>query len=310
MDLIDALSSSLKINKSTLQDFCTLAPNKYRIYSIPKRNSGYRIIAHPSKELKKYQRTLNDLIKNILPVHSSAFAYRNGLDIKKNALRHAKNPYLLKMDFHDFFNRITPDVFWKQVGNKFLSLTRKDADIFEKLIFWNRSKKNDGKLILSVGAPTSPLISNSVMYNFDCSISEWCVKNDITYTRYADDITFSTRKKNILFTVPEKIKNEIIMHFGNAMLINDGKTIFSSKAHNRHITGITITNEGIPSLGREKKRYIYHLLHQYSLNLLEHDDILHLKGQFSFSCYIDKSLMHRAEKKYSSELVQKLIHYV
>ena len=71
---------------------------------------------------------------------------------------------------------------------------------------------------------------------------EPCGQNDINYSRYADDITFSTNKKNSLFQVTRVVKDILSEHYSNRITVNNIKTVFSSKAHNRHVTGITITN--------------------------------------------------------------------
>ena len=115
--------------------------------------------------------------------------------------------------------------------------------------------------MLSIGAPSSPLVSNFFMYQFDCVLSKLCIEREIIYTRYADDLTFSTKHKDVLFVLPQLVKENLNDLFGNAIRINRKKTKFSSKAHNRHVTGITINNDGKISLGRERKRYIKHLVH-------------------------------------------------
>ncbi|HGH8154129.1 TPA: reverse transcriptase domain-containing protein, partial [Vibrio cholerae] len=118
-------------------------------------------------------------------------------------------------------------------------LSVNELEKLEQLIFWNPSKKRNGKLILSVGSPISPLISNAIMYPFDKIINDICTKHGINYTRYADDITFSTNIKNTLNKLPEIVEQLIIQTYAGRIIINKRKTVFSSKKHNRHVTGIT-----------------------------------------------------------------------
>jgi len=96
MSLIEQLALKLNKSEGEVSRFLQSAPKKYKVYTIPKRTSGHRVIAQPSKELKKYQRNYLE-IQN-LPIHDSAMAYRDGLSIKQNAISHKNNPYLLKMD--------------------------------------------------------------------------------------------------------------------------------------------------------------------------------------------------------------------
>src|SRR5690554_3187865 len=102
MSVIEQLAAQHSIEMSGLRSFSRLAPHHYKIYTIPKRSVGHRVIAHPSQKLKSFQRTLNQILADILPVHEAAYAYRKNRGIKDNARRHLKNPYLLKMDFKNY----------------------------------------------------------------------------------------------------------------------------------------------------------------------------------------------------------------
>jgi len=278
-------------------DFLLDAPDKYKVYKIPKRKFGHRVIAQPTKELKIYQRTFISL--QSFSVHDSAMAYKKSISIKENALRHSSQSYLLKLDLKNFFNSITPDILWDVwglLGNVPDSIERK---WIENLLFWN----SDKGLVLSVGAPSSPLISNFVMYAFDVVLSLHCKKQNIIYTRYADDLTFSTNKKDGLFEIPAKVQDLLKESFAGKLNVNHSKTSFSSKAHNRHVTGITITNDGHISLGRARKRYIKHLVHEFILDKLDVQEIRHLQGLLSLSKHIEPSFIDSLKIKHSVYLI-------
>ncbi|HCN8126267.1 TPA: RNA-directed DNA polymerase, partial [Escherichia coli] len=72
----------------------------------------------------------------------------------------------------------------------------------------------NGALVLSVGAPSSPFISNIVMSSFDEEISSFCKENKISYSRYADDLTFSTNERDVLGLAHQKVKTTLIRFFG------------------------------------------------------------------------------------------------
>lgn len=311
MNIMDLLFTELnkvelRTTKSDISDFSQNASKKYRVYSIPKRTAGLRTIAHPSKELKTYQRIISDYFQKILPIHDVAFAYKKGSSIKLNAERHKKNKYLLKMDFENFFNSINPSLLKKQLINNNIKFTTKEFQLIEQLCFWCPSKMTGGKLILSVGAPVSPVISNFIMYDFDNTLALWCKSKKITYTRYADDISFSTNIKDLLFELPKYIEELLKIYFDNHISIKATKTVFSSKAHNRHITGVTITNDGTLSIGRERKRYISSLIHKYKLEKLTEEEIEHMKGLLSFAFDIEPLFKVRMFKKYSRETMDKI----
>jgi RNA-directed DNA polymerase len=307
MQLYQYLSAELSASKQEISKFAFSAPKKYKIYSIPKRTSGQRTIAHPSKKLKEFQRILITILENNLPVHDAAFAYKKNTSIKQNAKQHLNSKYLLKMDFQNFFHSITPDLFFSTIDKVHLDLTKEDKYLLTQLLFWCPSKQSGGKLILSIGAPSSPLISNFIMYFFDQALYEVCTKKGIAYTRYADDITFSTRTKHVLFSIPDLVKNLLLEHLDGFISINETKTVFSSKAHNRHITGITLTNDNSLSIGRKRKRYISSLIHQFSINQLSADDLSYLQGLIAFASDIEPNFKKRMIKKYSAETINKII---
>ena len=85
------------------------------------------------------------------------------------------------------------------------------------------------------------------------------------------------------------------------------KTKFSSKAHNRHVTGITINNDGKLSLGRERKKYIKHLVHQFQLKKLDKDKLHHLKGLLAFAKHIEPQFVKSLIQKYSIELINQIV---
>lgn len=307
MQINDFLCKELSVSKQEITDFVSLAPNKYKVYTIPKRTSGKRVIAQPAKRLKEFQRALIKLLEQILPVHDTAFAYKRHIGIKENARQHQNSNYLLKMDFQNFFYSINPELLFLIFKKLNIKTSSEDCYLLTNILFFNPSKKKGGKLVLSIGAPSSPFISNSIMYFFDKAIYEFCLDKGITYTRYADDLTFSCQNKDILFAVSTHVKQLLVEHFDGRITINESKTVFSSKSHNRHVTGVTLTNDNQLSIGRKKRRYISSLIHQFSLNQLADEDISYLQGLLAFACHIELNFKQRMIDKYSAEIIAKII---
>lgn len=305
MKFIGQLAKKLNKKEAEVVRFLVSAPLMYKVYTIPKRSSGHRVIAQPSKELKEYQRAFLEMQN--LPVHSAAMAYQKKLSIKDNANQHKNNKYLLKLDLENFFNSITNKRFW-YVWQQFAELPDNDDKVLlERLLFWAPAKRLNGKLILSIGAPSSPLLSNFFMYQFDEVISKLCQTKGVVYTRYADDLTFSTNIKDILFDLPLVVSEKLRVLYDGALIVNRQKTVFASKAHNRHVTGITINNEGKLSIGRERKRYIKHLVHQYRLSKLAVEDVYHLKGLLAYAQHVEPHFLDSLRKKYSSSLISQIV---
>lgn len=305
MDIMLLLKTMLVTSESEILKFSATAPHRYKKYRIPKRNGDEtRRIAQPSKELKFIQRLIVNKLESTLPVHSSAKAYRAGVSIKDNALKHQNTRYMLKMDFKDFFPSIEPQLFFKVASSCGINFSKLDQELLSNLLFYKLTRRS--KLKLSIGAPSSPLISNFVMYFFDAAIYEYCSELGVNYTRYADDLTFSTNRKDVLFEFPNVISEQLKKYSYGLIKVNLNKTVFSSKGHNRHVTGITITNDSKLSLGRSKKRMISSLIHKYSLGILTKKQTDCLRGHISFAKFVEPAFFSRVEKKYGKEVIQSI----
>lgn len=308
--LFHKLCTKVNLSSHQLLELIILAPVSYKIYSIPKKNGGRRTIAHPAKKLKKVQKELLILLEKNLKFHESAFAYTKGKSIIQNAEIHKKNKYLLKLDFHDFFNSINNSIFIKYLEKIGISLNEKDKLLISHIFFWNPNKK-DGThktLILSVGAPSSPKISNAVMYFFDNEIERYCQKRGMKYSRYADDISISGNEKYELKDVIPVIRQKLNELFNGRIILNELKTLIISPGYNKFITGITLTPQGKLSIGRKRKKYIFSLVYKYIKNELTKDSIYHLKGLLSFSQNVEPSFINRLKSKYGKETIRRIIN--
>lgn len=308
MTLLEKIANGLMLSKDDAKNYVSTIPRRYKVYTINKRNSEEkRLIAHPSKQVKALQRAFMSGFKANIPIHSSAYAYENEKDIKKNALQHVSNPFLLKMDFRHFFLSIEPRHFIKVMNDHGFELNDEDKFVISHIFFWKR--RSNSLLKLSIGAPSSPFISNAVMYFFDEALSIACKDIDVVYTRYADDLTFSTCQSGVLFGVPKMVKNILKANGLSKIKINEKKTVFSSKKFNRHVTGVTLNNEGAVSLGRERKRLLSSKIHHFCNDLLDEEETLKLKGELGFAKFIEPSFVEKMKNKYGVDIITAIQKY-
>lgn len=280
------------------------APKRYKVYEIEKKNKkGTRTIAHPASELKLLQRWLvqNFLNNDKFPVHKSATAYEQGKSIIDNASPHKENNYILKLDFKDFFPSITQKDFFIFIKDKGIKISEADLFAISQALF--RLPKGENLLELSIGAPSSPKVSNIIMYDFDKSTDDYCTKNNIKYTRYADDLTFSTNKPDILKNCLKEVEAIIKKLEYPKLSLNIKKTIFSSKKHRRIVTGLILTNDGNISLGRDKKRLISAKIHHFKNNKLSPDECFELQGHLAYINVAEKAFLHSMENKYGKNVI-------
>ncbi|TYO63636.1 RNA-directed DNA polymerase [Bradyrhizobium hipponense] len=280
------------------------APLRYKSYRIPKRRGGNRTISQPARELKVLQRILTEEFLSKLPVHQSATAYRAGTSIKHNALAHALNGPILKFDFANFFPSIGARDWTVYCEREGLMLEARDIWISSNIFFHRWSRQ--GRLSLAIGAPSSPCLSNVLMNEFDEKIANAVASDQVTYTRYADDLAFSAKRTGYLNQV-EKILRRTIkeIKFPN-LTLNESKTILATKKYKRFVTGLTLTNDGKVSLGRERKRKIRAALKHYADDRLNIHEQAKLAGLISFAHDVERDFVLRMERTYGSELLQAL----
>jgi RNA-directed DNA polymerase len=296
------MHDALGLNEAQLQRLIARSPYTYKIYTIPKKSGGVRTIAQPARETKFIQHWLIENIFCKLPVHDCASAYKIGASIKANAAAHSQNSYISKFDFSAFFSSITQVDLISHFNRHF-----KDAvsigDITNIARLACIRPKDGSGLCLSIGAPSSPILSNSIMFEFDCIVHQWCKSRGLTYTRYADDLTFSTNTKDICSEIEPLLRIVLSQLVYPNLRLNDNKTIHLSKKNQRRITGVIINNEGELSTGRNRKRTISALIHKFTINALTANEIYKLQGLLGFAKDIEPGFIVSMKRKYGPEVI-------
>lgn len=302
LDLRAELREALGVSEAQLNRLILRAPHTYKVYTIPKRNGGLRTIAQPAKETKFLQYWLIKNLFHRLPIHVCATAYRPDASIRRNAEAHMHNSYLAKFDFKNFFTSIKSEALVAHFASH-LGKHLSESDIIDVARICCIKPERGGGLCLSIGAPSSPILSNSIMFEFDKAVFAWCRKNSFVYTRYADDLAFSTTTKDVCDTIEPVIRGVVRSLEYPRLMFNNKKTTFVSKKHQRRITGLIISNDETISLGRDRKRLISSLIHKYSLDALTEEAIYSLQGLLAFALDIEPAFIRRMSAKYGSELI-------
>ena len=276
---------------------------RYKTYTIPKRAGGRREISQPTPAVKFIQRWLCRNVFSALPIHAAAQAYKEGANIVANARIHVEQNYLLKVDFLNFFPSIKGgDVYSLLNGSRETfepALTEEDVELIVVAVC------KDGAL--TIGAPSSPMISNILMYDFDRELAEECQRRRVRYSRYADDIALSTDKPGALAELL-KFVTSLLKKPGRPLLaINTNKTVFTSRKRLRRITGIVLTSDHKVSIGRRMKRKLRSMIYQHSLGLLSEDNVVYLRGYLAFVKSIEPDVISRLELKYGAEVLEQIM---
>lgn len=300
--LIELLSKTSNIPESKLLSLSLTASRRYKVYTIPKRTGGERLIEHPSRELKAIQRWIVQALFARFPVHEAATAYRKGTGIRENAERHRQTKYTNRYDFSSFFPSFSQDrvlhYVSEQSKNLGIELTQRDLDFVGNIVC------RHGRL--TIGAPSSPAITNAMMFEFDRRMHEACQSRGLVFTRYADDIFVSSFEPGMLKGLESLIlkSKRGIPHL--RMRLNHDKTAYLSKKYSRKVTGVVITPQHTLSIGRDRKREVKALIHQWIKGEIDIEKFAYLKGLFAFSIDIEPEFEARLVEKYGKEQVQLL----
>ncbi len=237
---LKTIEHELGFPAKTLYGLSNNLESHYRTVFIPKRDGSKRKLSVPDLILKMVQRAIADNILSYYPVSSYAMAYSPGCSVQRNASHHIGKKKILKLDIEGFFDNITYSrvkdiVFFKEKFSEPIRI------LLTMLCYYKES--------LPQGAPTSPVITNILMYDIDERVGEYCREKQISYTRYCDDMTFSgdfDEKKIIAF-----VKNEL-KKLG--LFLKNRKTAVVPVTKRQTVTGIVV-NERI-NLTKDYKKKI------------------------------------------------------
>ena len=249
---------------------------EYTQYKILKRKGGTREIFAPEKYLKHLQKKLNYFLQAyylcIKPNHVHGFVINphylgKHCNIVENAKNHVGKKFLLNIDLKDFFPSI-PARLIKQV---FMS----DVFQFNDQIATALTLLSTYKGILPIGAPTSPVISNFVCAHLDSDLINFCKTHSLAYTRYADDLSFSSNNS----ITDDNILDIINLIKQNNFQINEKKLRLKTGNRKQTVTGITVNNK--VNVDRKLLKKIRAMLHDLTTNGIESaaQNHFHLKGK-------------------------------
>ncbi|MEQ1771709.1 MAG: retron St85 family RNA-directed DNA polymerase [Devosia sp.] len=308
MKLLGELVAELGLGGTEILRIAATAPRRYKVYYIPKRHGGHREIAQPSAELKYIQRYLLDHKLNGLPVHDAATGYVQGKNIRQNADVHRGNKAILKMDFQSFFPSIKAVDWVKFASQHTRGIFELDEVEFVTRIFFYGAGHNR-PVRLSIGAPTSPALSNILMFDLDTKIAQIAAETNVAYSRYADDITASGSDVESVLQFEKLVQDVISKSTSPKLLFNKDKRGLFLRGQRRMVTGLVVTPQGNVSIGRQRKRLISSLLHRATLGQLDDEKIAYLKGLLGFCVANEPTYLNSMRKKYGTDVVTSVLRY-
>lgn len=262
---------------------------QYYHFTVPKKNGKLRNIEAPELALKTFQRKLNSFLQAVYFLNQSKSSY--GYIIKplgktytkgvlNNAKKHLDCNYLMNADFQDFFHQITiSDV------NK---IFKSGCFNFDTYTSFTLAKICCYKDRLPMGAPTSPALSNLFTIKLDNDLHNWSLKNDTVYTRFVDDLIFSSQEKEFVTQDFMEVQKIASMHH---LTFNPNKTKLVGRLETKSVTGLILN-----------KTVDIDPLYYEELS----KDIERLKSLLEVYSLTGQSLRNVAIVKYKQELIGKI----
>ncbi len=270
-----ALAKSMQIDLKALQYLAynrkVSKINHYHTFEAAKKSGGKRKIAAPKAKLKEVQTWILENILYKIPYNDEAHGFIKERSIVTNANPHLNKDIVINIDLKDFFPTIThkrvKGLFHKMGYSEQLSTilsllcTYADTDEInlDGITYYVQSSERK----LPQGSPASPAISNLIVYKMDKKINGLAKKLNFTYTRYADDMSFSTTKEN-------SANVSKLLYFSKKIIESEGFTIHPDKIHimrkgmQQKVTGVVV-NEKL-NVDRIQLRKFRALLHDIEIN--------------------------------------------
>ena len=264
----------------------------YDEFYVPKKNFGFRKIKAPKTKLKYVQKKLavallnyqKEISENKKFIFKLSHGFEKGKSIITNAKVHRNKRYVINFDLEDFFDSFH---FGRVKGffekNKYFKLSEEVALCIAQLTCY--------KGTLPQGAPTSPVITNLIAPILDFRLLKIAKKYKLDYTRYADDLTFSTNNIHFL-DIKDEFCDELTKEINKAgFKLNDNKTRLQFKDSRQIVTGLVVNKKiNIERNFYKKTRAMAHSLYQNGEFFIDgkKGTMKQLEGRFSFIDSIDK----------------------
>ena len=238
------------------------ATERYTVFRIRKRSGGFREIAAPVTALKIIQRKLNQVLQSVYQIKPAVHGFVQDKSIVTNAQAHSRQRFVLNIDLMDFF----PTIHFGRIRGMFMSrpynLNEDVAQVLAQICCFDSR--------LPQGAPTSPIISNMICAKMDSQLRRLAQRHRCIYTRYADDISFSTSMPQFpaalarvsAYTGQLEIGDELqrIVE-NNGFTLNPMKTRLQTRYQRQEVTGLTTNRR--PNVQRKYVRQIRAMLYAW-----------------------------------------------
>ncbi|MBR5551664.1 MAG: RNA-directed DNA polymerase [Muribaculaceae bacterium] len=216
------------------------APKRYRTFHIRKKNGGLREIKAPCYQLNIILRMLNIAFESVFEPDSVAMGFAPGRSVVNNAQMHIRHNYVFNLDLKDFFLSIPQARVWKRLQLAPFNFSLEIANVVAGLCCSYNEERDQN--VLPQGAPTSPLLTNAICGNLDRKMKGLAKRFGLHYSRYADDMTFSSMHN--VYKEGGEFRTELLKIISEqGFTVNDKKTRLHKAEHRQEVTGLTVNTK-------------------------------------------------------------------
>lgn len=238
---------------------------RYVTFKIKKKSGGERTISAPIKGLKEFQKAMAIILQCVFSPHEAATGFVWGKSIVDNAKPHIRQNYVYNLDLKDFFPSVDKSRVWgrllvapfnlqssaerKKIANMIAAIVCTGMEV-ERLVDGAWIKVN--KSVLPQGAPTSPVLTNAICERLDIRLNGVARRFGLNYTRYADDITFSSmhntydiagRSENI-YVANSTFDNEVRRIISDQNFhVKESKVRLQKPGYRQEVTGLIVNDK-------------------------------------------------------------------
>jgi hypothetical protein len=237
----------------------------YTYLTVPRRGGGEggpaRMIERPKRRLKEAQRQILHEILDWIPAHDAAHGFTRGRSVRTHALAHCGREVVIRLDLEDFFASVAAGRLYgifrvagysEAVAHALTGLTTNVVPV----AVWSavprparpisiQAHHRLGRRLatphLPQGAPTSPALANLAAFGLDRRLSGLAASLDATYTRYADDLTFSGSKR--LLAAAGTLRRAVVgIARDEGFTVNASKSMLSTRAGRQRVCGVIVND--------------------------------------------------------------------
>lgn len=243
--------------------------HRYKQFKIKKKSGDFRLITAPrNQSFMQILRFVNEMFKAMYIPSEYAMGFAEGRSVVTNANIHKTQNYVFNIDLKDFFPSICQARVWKRMQLKPLLFKQPIANVIAGLCSMKETMEDGSvRFVLPQGAPTSPILTNMICDKLDHRLAGLAKRFGLKYSRYADDITFSSMHNVYQKTGDFRKELKRIVE-GQGFTINENKTRLQKLGARQEVTGIIVSKKlNVPQKYVRDIRSILYIWRKYGYSV-------------------------------------------